>query len=202
MSIDPATAAMIASTLISAAGSIGGGILGSQNPKETKLQRKQRKTIDEILASIKGDGPFQDLFNLDEEAFQRSIVDPALRTFELQTAPQIQQKYIQAGLQRGTGLGDALNRAGVDLQSNIDKLYLDFQNQRQNRIMQALNQVLGAGAGVQSPLSTGEKFGQATAGYLSSPGFREDISGILGLFTDQPQSGGTSGARPGFEQTP
>jgi len=203
MSLDPATMSLIAS-LIPAITSVAGGFFGGGGgDTETKQQKMTRKTLDDILASIKGEGSFNDLFNLDEDAFQRSIVDPALRRFEQQTAPQIQQKFISSGLQRGTGLDDALTRAGVDLESNIDQLYGDFRNQGMERMMRALGLITGAGSGAANPLTSGQQFGQAAAGYASSPGFRDDISGILNYFTSGPaqiQEGGvSSGSRPGFE---
>src|SRR3954471_24933150 len=100
--------------LISAAASAGASWLGGQGsaPKETKMQKTQRKLVDQLIASLSGSGPFSDLFNSDESVFQKSFVDPAKSLFNNQIAPQIQQQFIASGQQRGSGLDDQLLRAG------------------------------------------------------------------------------------------
>src|ERR1044072_7152085 len=108
---------------LTAAGSIGGGFLagrGSASP-ETKMQKTQRKLVDQLLASLGGEGPDANLYNADENIFQKSFVEPALSKFNYQIAPQIQQQYIQSGQQRGTGLEDQLLRAGVDLDALLNQ---------------------------------------------------------------------------------
>src|SRR6185295_13327016 len=90
--------------LLQAAGSVASGYLTGQGAnKETKTQKTQRKLIDQLIASLtSGEGPFADLFNMDENAFQKSFVDPAKAMFNNQISPMIQQQYIASGQQRGT----------------------------------------------------------------------------------------------------
>jgi len=182
--MDPGTAAIIAS-LVSAAGSVGGGFLSgrSSQPKETKMQKKQRKVVDELLASLKGEGPYSDLFRTDEAAFQKSFVDPVKSIYANQIAPQIQQKYIASGMQRGSALQDQLLRAGVDLDQLINQQYMDYIQQAQNRQANAFSNILGLPAGAQSPRSSGDILGQAASGYISSDQFGKDIEGILKYFS-------------------
>lgn len=165
--------------LLGAAGSIAGGFFGgSSTPKETKNQRTQRKLIDQLISSLSGNGPYSDLYNADEEAFQKSFVDPAKSMFNNQIAPQIQQQFIASGQQRGTSLDDQLLRAGVDLDSMINQHFSEFQQGAQNRKQNAISSILGGSSGAQSSPSTGDIFKQSVGGYLSSPLFSDAVSGM------------------------
>jgi len=85
--------------LISAAGSIGGGWLsgkGNAN-KETKTQKTKRKLVDKLIASLDGAGPYSDLYNFDQDLFNKSFIEPAKAKFRNEIAPQIQQQYIASG---------------------------------------------------------------------------------------------------------
>ncbi len=181
--------------IISAAGSIGGGLLAnSGSGKESKMQRTQRKLVDKLIASLNGNGPYSDLFNTDEAAFQKSFVDPAKSIFKNQLAPQIQQESIYGGQQRGTGLDDQLLRAGVDLDQLLNQQYMDFQNKGKDRMQSVLQSIIGGGGGAPAGKSTGDAFAQATSGYLSSDAFKDAVSGFSkGGGQSQPQ------ARRGFE---
>lgn len=158
------------------------------NPKETKMERTKRKLVDKLLSSLDGSGPFADLYNADEETFQKSFVDPAKSMFNNQIAPQIQQQYIANGQQRGTGLEDQLLRAGVDLDQLLNQSMMEYQQGAQNRKQSGINAILGGGSnasipGQQQPLSSGQAFNQATSGYLASDAFRDTVSGA---FKNQP----------------
>lgn len=183
--------------LISAAGSIGGGLLSRPSNKETKQQKMSRKVAEELVASLKGNGPYSDLFQRDENAFQKSFVEPSLSRFRNQIAPQIRQQYIATGQQGNSGLEDQLLRAGVDLDQMLNEKYLAFQQGGQDRMSNALNSVLGAGPGAARQMSSGEALGQSVGGYLSSPAFGDAVKGIFG---QQPQAQQAMPARP--TQTP
>lgn len=170
---------------ISAAGSIAGGILGRKQPEETKIQKTQRNLVDQLLASLGGNGPYSGLFKADEDTFQKSFVEPAMARFRNQTAPQIQQQYIASGQHRGTGLEDTLGRAGVELDQLLNQQYAQYQQNAQNRQASALNSILGMGAGGSNGQSFGNAVSQGAAGYLSSSGFGSDISNILDSYKSQ-----------------
>jgi len=179
---------------ISAAGSVGGGLLANYGSgKESKMQRTQRKLVDKLIASLNGNGPYSDLFNTDEAAFQKSFVDPAKSIFKNQIAPQIQQESIYGGQQRGTGLDDQLLRAGVDLDQLLNQHYMDFQNKGKDRMQSVLQSIIGGGSGAPSGTSTGDAFAQATSGYLGSDAFKDVVSGFSKGNQQQSQ------ARRGFE---
>lgn len=161
-------------------GGAAGGIFGRKQGSETKIQNKQRELLDQLLASLNGNGPYSNLFSANEADFQRSFVDPAKSRFKNQIAPQIQQSYIVNGQQRGTGIEGQLARAGVDMDSLLNQHYLDYQQGAQNRQMQALQSILGQNKGGESGQSWGNAALQGIGGYLSSDSFGKDIGSILG----------------------
>lgn len=161
--------------LIAAAGSVIGGM----GKKETKLQKTQRKLIDELLGSLSGNGRFSELYNPSEQAFQRSFVEPAQKMFQNQIAPNIQQQFIASGQQRGTGLEDQLTRAGVDLNSMLNQQYYQFQQDALNRKQGTIGSILGAGAGAPPQQSALQNFGSGLAGYTSTPDFAKQFSSIF-----------------------
>lgn len=167
--------------LIGALGSIGSGFLSgrSSSDKETKMQKTQRKLVDQLVSSLTGQGPYSDLFNGDESTFQKSFVQPAQSTFRNQIAPQIQQQYIASGQQRGTGLDDQLLRAGVDLDSLLNQHMYSFQQDALNRKQNNINNILGAGSGApNSPTGTQDLMSGAS-GYLSSQGFADTAANLF-----------------------
>lgn len=167
--------------LISAAGSLGAGWLSGKGSaaKETKLQKTQRKLIDQLIASLGGEGAFADLYKSDEGAFQKSFVEPAQAMFKNQIAPQIQQQYIASGQQRGTGLDDTLTRAGVDMDALLNQHLYQFQQDAANRKQNTINSILGSGSGAQNETSGGQDIMSALSGYLSSPGFANTAADIF-----------------------
>jgi len=96
-------------------------------------------------------------FGFDEEFFQKSFTDPAMRQFEQRIAPQIQQKYIGAGAGRGSNVQDALTRAGADVQGGLDEQRAALLNQALDRQLKAAGLGLGTQAfGIeQDPGTTG-----------------------------------------------
>lgn len=192
--MDPLTLALLTAG-ISAGGSALGGLFGNKggttapvwmSPPETKLGTKKRELIDDLLASVQGRGSYNDLFSTNEEGFQKSFVDPMKNLFNNQIAPQIQQNYIASGQQRGTGLEDTLARAGVNMDDILNQHYAQFQQQGQNNKLNALNAILGINEpqaqlvnAPQQAMSGSQAFGQGFGGYLSSPGFSNNIGNIL-----------------------
>lgn len=179
--MDPLTMALI-SAGISAAGSVGSGLL-SKSPAETKTQKQKRKLVDDLIASLSGEGSFNDLFEMDDAAFQKSFIDPAKSRFETQIAPSIQQSFIASGQHRGTGLEDSLTRAGVDMDQLLNEQFMNFQQGAQNRKSNVLGSILGAGDGVPDPLSTGEKVREGAGAFLGSNQFGDSINDILGALS-------------------
>jgi hypothetical protein len=193
--MDPATATLIAAA-IGAGGSIGGGILSKSGQKETKLQKTKRNLIDQLIASLSGQGPYSDLFSTDEAAFKKSFIDPAKSTYKNQIAPQIQQSYIASGQQRGTAMEDQLLRAGVDLDQMLNQNYLTFQNQGKDRMANILNSILGQGSGAPAGAASNPT-GQAIGGFLSSDAAKDLTKAGLGYYDSYSKA--QEEKRKGFE---
>lgn len=175
-------ASALLNALLPAVGPLLGGIFSRRQSEETPIQGRQREVIDQILSSIQGEGPFSDLFNMNEDAFQKSFVEPAKRQFQTQIAPQIQQSYIASGQQRGTGIEDALTRAGVNLDDMLNQYRFQQMQQGQERQLGALERILGQGPGAAPEQTFGQVFQPALGGYFASPAFNEGISSILDRF--------------------
>ncbi len=166
-----------------------------QAGSETKMQRTKRKLIDQLLESVTtGGGVFADLFNKDENAFQKSFVEPAQSMFRNKIAPNIQQQFIASGQQRGTGLDDQLLRAGVDLDSMLNQQYYQFQQDALNRKQGSINSILGGGEGAKNDPSTSQNLMSGLSGFLSSEGFSNSVGNLFKKSPDVAEP-----ARKGFE---
>lgn len=171
--------------------------------QETPMDKKKAQLIDQLLASVNGNGPYSKLFDTDESAFQKNFVDPAKSMFTNQIAPQIQQSYIAGGQQRGTGIDDQLLRAGVDLDQQLNSNYLQFQSQGNDRMSQILGNVLGfqGPQGTTTSTTTSnssgpqEGFGNVFAGYLNSDSF----SNLVHPKNQSSASSSQSAPRAGFK---
>lgn len=171
------------SAALPALGAAGAGFLGRQESQETPIQAQQRQVIDQLLGSLSGSGPFSHLFQADDEAFQKSFVDPARSRFENVTSPQIQQQFIASGQHKGTGLEDTLTRAGVDMDTLLNQQFGQFQSDALNRQIQALTGILGQGAGAAPAQSGGSAALQGLAGFLKTDDFGSSINDILKSFS-------------------
>lgn len=161
--------------------------------KETPIQKRQKKLLDMVVDSLTGNGPFADLYKMDDKAFQTSFVEPAKAMFNNQIAPQIQQQYIASGQQRGTGLDDQLLRAGVDLDALLNQHMMQFQENAKNRKQNSINSVFGVGSGEPNKTSTGQDVMSGLSGYLSSDSFANTSANF---FKDNNQSNPYSSTPP------
>lgn len=199
--MDPATATLAAAAISSAA-SIGGGMLARGGNQETKNQKVQRKLLEKLVSSLSGQGPYSDLFNYSDEAFQKSFVEPAQSMFRNKIAPQIQQEYIASGQQRGTGLDDQLLRAGVDMDSLLNQHMMQYQENAKNRAMGAISSGLGVSPGAPPQQSLMGAGMQGLGGYISSPGFSDTLASLFkpkSSLNTGPQTGGIT-QRQGYSQ--
>lgn len=137
-------------------GALTGGIFGgNRTSKESSMQKKQRELVDQLLASLNGQGPYSNLFQASEEDFNKSYREPALANFRNITAPTIRGQYTGGafGEQRSdsTGLQDSLTRAGVDMDQLLNSAWVDYQNKAKDRQYNAMNQILGHTGAPYSP---------------------------------------------------
>lgn len=204
--------------LLGAGSSLLAGYLGRDEGKSsnqtitnkyepTPFDKKKLELIDQLLASVNGNGPYSDLFKTDEAAFQKSFVEPAKSLYKNQIAPQIQQSYIASGQQRGTGMEDQLLRAGIDLDQLLNQNYLNYSQLGQDRMSQVLNSILGAqgpqGTTTQTMTSStpGETnpWGKAFGGYLSGGGAADLYKAFTKDTNNSSTTANTGAPRAGFK---
>jgi len=112
-----------------------------------RLSPEQQQLFQSVMQSLMGeDGQFSDMFgqfNPEEAAdvFQQGVANPAMRNFNQQVIPGIQQAFADQGA--SSGLNNSLATAGRDLSENLSSqlaMFINQQkmNQNQNR-MQGLN---------------------------------------------------------------
>jgi hypothetical protein len=193
------TAAAIIPALIQAAAAAGAGYLSRDKGKSlSKIEKRKVGLLDQILDAAKGQGPLAGLVAGDEDAFQRSIVQPAQQKFQDVTAPGIQQQFISSRLQRGTGLDDALSRAGIDMDTLMNQQFLEYMNSNKDRMMQLITGALGANPPTATPGRSGlEGSALGLTGYIGGEGGQKDIKAVFEeLFKDK-QPGATT-ASQGF----
>jgi hypothetical protein len=105
-----------------------GGLFGSGRKKRKKrissLDKDQQRLNQTQHQSILGEGPLADLYNYNPEqansVFEQTISRPALREFKEETIPGITGSFRSAGLQNSSYVGDALSRAGRDVQEDLN----------------------------------------------------------------------------------
>lgn len=143
-----------------AGGVIGGvaGLFGSKKKRTKKPRRigtfdpQQQELYNQYVGSLRGEGPFKDMYNFDAEGynnvFDQTTARPAYRNFRENVIPNITGQYRQGNLMNSSYSGEALARAGRDVQENLDALRSQniFSGQqqananKQNAINSILNQ--------------------------------------------------------------
>jgi len=181
-----------------AVGAVAGGVVGAvsglfgggKKDKVKKIstltpeQQNMMKLIDEAIT--KGTGPLADVFGeFNEEKFKKGVADPALKNFQENILPQIQEKFIAGNQVAGSGMRRGQIKGATDLQSELARLlYQAQEQQKQNKIagINALqgtrgfeniyqkgeqNPIAAAGQGIISNI--GEKVGSAAVDALFKP---------------------------------
>lgn len=122
-----------------------------------------------------------------EELFQSSVVDPAMKTYEQQMLPQLQQRFVDANASSSSALNQALAQSAGDMSSLLAGQRLDLQQAAAQRQQGALGGLVGlAGGKTMEPIVQGPKpsllgnvlQGAATAGMgwlFSSKEVKENI---------------------------
>lgn len=114
-----------------------------------KKASKTNPMQDQLMALIqeglsKGTGPFAELLGgFNKEQFDEGVAKPAMKNFEENILPQLNEKFISGNQVLGTGMQRAQMKAGTDLQSQIASLmYEAQQGQKQNQLA-GVNALLG-----------------------------------------------------------
>lgn len=119
--------------------------------KKDKVKKAEllSKDQEELIALIKqglesGQGPFADIFGgFNEAEFQKGVTEPALKNFQENILPQIQEKFIAGNQVLGSGMRRGQLNAANTLQSDLAKLMYDAQQQQKQNKIVGLQTALG-----------------------------------------------------------
>ncbi len=179
-----------------AGGAILGGVMGLFGGKKKKKKPKQISTLDpnqqalykDHMDGLRGQGQFADLYKYDAEGananFDQNVSRPAYRNFQENIIPGITGQFRSQNLMNSSYTGEALGRAGRNVQENLDAQRSNMifngqqnaNNNRMNGVQNALNMQTMAyqKPGPQNPStldqilgSLGEHSGQYLADYFS-----------------------------------
>lgn len=104
-----------------------GGLFGSKKKKKKKLSNfdpMQQQLYDSQMAGLRGEGDLASLYNFDADAanqnFDQNVARPAYRNFNEKVIPNITGQFRGNGIGNSTYTGEALGRAGRDVQESLD----------------------------------------------------------------------------------
>lgn len=138
-------------------GALGGiaGLFGKTKKRKPKrvstLDPQQQGLYNDYVGSLRGQGPFSDMYNFDanqaNQVFDANTARPAYRGFQENIIPQITGQFRGNNLMNSSYTGDALARRGRDVQENLDALRMQnqFAGQQQSQAnrQNAIQNILG-----------------------------------------------------------
>jgi hypothetical protein len=143
-------------------GTAAGGVLGAigglfgkkKKPKQKKLgafDPQQQALYNDYVQGIRGQGPLSNLYNFDAQGynnvFDQTIGRPAYRNFQENVIPGITGQFRQGNIMNSSYTGEALARAGRNVQENLDAQraanVFNGQQQAQQNQANAINSILG-----------------------------------------------------------
>lgn len=141
-----------AGALVGGVGSLFGSKKKKKKPNRLdSFDPQQRALYDEYINGIRGQGPMAGQFGFDangyNQVFDQTVGRPAYRNFQENIVPQITGQFRGNNLQNSSYHGEALSRAGRNVQENLDALrnqnVFQGQQQAQNSKQNAINSILG-----------------------------------------------------------
>ena len=137
--------------IFGAAGGLFGGRKKKKAKKRSTLDPQQQALYKDYVDSLRNEGPFKDLYNFDaagyNDVFDKTIARAANRNYSENIIPGITGQFRSNNIMNSSYTGEALSRAGRDVQENLDALRSQniFQGQQQaNQNKQnAINNILG-----------------------------------------------------------
>lgn len=137
--------------LAGAAGGLFGGNNKKRKPKKlSRFNAAQEGLFGDYAEGLQGRGQFANMYNFDEEGagnvFDRTVGDPQYRNFQENIVPQITGQFRGGNLQNSSYAGQAVGRAGRNVQENLNALrqkqMFEGQEAANNRRMSGLDKIL------------------------------------------------------------
>lgn len=111
------------------------------NPQTRQQQRFQSQLIRQLgpdaISAYQGILQGMDPQQM-EQIFQRSYVDPAIRSYEQNVLPSIKQSFADAGSSSSSALNQALAQSAADVSTMLGSQYGQFAQNQQAQTLQAL----------------------------------------------------------------
>ena len=117
------------------------GLFGSKKKKSKKPKRmstldpQQQQLYQQYVDSLSGKGPFSDLYKYDAEGanknFDQNVSRPAYRNFNENVIPGITGQFRGSNIGNSSYTGEALGRAGRNVQESLDAQRSNMQFQGQ-----------------------------------------------------------------------
>ena len=121
----------------------------------TPEQEQLMQLISQGLTS--GEGPFGELFgDFDQKKFEEGVSKPAMKNFQEEILPQLQEKFIAGNQVLGSGMRRGQLKAGVDLQDKLAQLMYGAQKDQSQNKLSGINSLLGK-QGVENIYKPGTK---------------------------------------------
>jgi len=121
----------------------------------TPEQKQLMELINQGLTS--GEGPFGELFgNFNQQKFQEGVANPAMKNFQEEILPQLQEKFIAGNQVLGSGMRRGQLKAGVDLQDKLAQLMYGAQKDQAQNKLAGLQTVMGT-KGIENIYKPGTK---------------------------------------------
>ena len=172
-------------------------LFGKKSKVKTQdLRTEEQKMLQDLINEglSKGTGPFADIFGqFNKEEFDKGVTEPALKNFQENVLPQLQEQFIAGNATAGSGMQRAQGKAATDLQSKLAELMYGAQQQQKQNKMGGL-QLINQAQGKQSYVKEGNKgaLNALLEGFAGAAG-RGFSSSVQNMFTQDSGSGGGGG---------
>jgi hypothetical protein len=110
------------------------------------MSPQQQAALNSLLGSNLGgaQGAFGDLLQgYNEDMFQQGVVDPAMKTYQQQILPALEQRYGDLNLGSSSALNQALTQSAGDLSNTLAGQRINLQQSMAGQQLGALSQLLG-----------------------------------------------------------
>ncbi len=121
------------------------GSNAKQVGKAQLMSPEQQKFLNSLISGVGGDvqGAFPGLLQgYNEDTFQKGVVDPAMKTYEQQILPGIEQRFTDANAGSSSALTQALAQSSNDLSNTLAGQRIGYQQMAGNQQLGALQQIL------------------------------------------------------------
>lgn len=160
--------------------------------KQAPLKTGSQLSLNDLIIQglTQGSGPLKDLFGgFNAQEFEKGVTQPALKNFQENILPQIQEKFIAGNQVLGSGMRRGQIKGATDLQSMLSNLmYQAQQQQRQNQIS-GISQALGFQPHENIVKQPDQPWWQKALNPLAQAG-----GAFLGSYAGNPGGGANAGA--------